>query len=305
MTEPQSQDLISSYVSQFIPDRRTDAIDWHALTPFAAWLVEAVRPTRFIELGTYKGDSYCSFCQAVMDLKIPCRCFAVDTWTGDEHVGPYDQSVFDQLNDYHDCRYGSFSQLSRMTFEQASEIFEDRSAQIIHVDGLHTYEAVCSDYETYRWKLSPGGVILFHDTAVRERGFGAWRFWEELMEDGAVGWEMPYSRGLGVLVPEPDQAPPRIQQILSLLGTEQFNNWLQIMKALGDRIVLYAKVDHFKSEYERMKLRYLTLSQNDEPATGPGETPQKADEPSLTSADETSDKPTMTTQSVPDEDVAP
>jgi len=268
MTQTDSQELISTYVSKFISDRRTDVIDWQALTPFAAWLIEAVQPSHLIELGTYKGDSYCAFCQAVADLKVACRCFAVDTWTGDEHVGQYDQAVFDQLSDYHDCRYGSFSQLSRMTFHEALDTFEDRSAQIIHFDGLHTYEAICLDYERYKAKLAPGGVMLFHDTAVRERGFGVWRLWSEIMTSGGVGWEIPYSRGLGVLVLEPDHAPPRIQYILSLLGTERFDNWLQIMKALGDRIVLIAKADYLKSEFERIKSMYLTLGQQYDRVTG-------------------------------------
>lgn len=304
MTQTHSQELISSYVSQFIPDRRTEAIDWQALTPFAAWLVEAVQPSCLIELGTYKGDSYCAFCQAVRDLKIACRCFSVDTWAGDEHVGQYDQGVFDQLSDYHDCRYGLFSQLSRMTFEEALDTFEDHSAQIIHIDGLHTYEAVCLDYERYQAKLAPGGVMLFHDTAIRERGFGVWRLWAEIMASGVAGWEMPYSRGLGVLVLEPDHAPPRIQQVLSLLGTERFHDWLQIMKALGDRIVLLAKADYFKSDFERIKAMYLTLSQHCDRASGYGEEPQNEGTPVPAPVDDSGNESDMTTQSLSDEDVA-
>ncbi len=64
---------------------------WYEHIPFAMFLMAIHRPSVFIELGALYGDSYCAFCQAVAELKLPTKCFAVDTWRGDEHTGNYGQ----------------------------------------------------------------------------------------------------------------------------------------------------------------------------------------------------------------------
>src|ERR1700760_1482815 len=38
---------------------------WREHIPFAFLLIDLLRPATLVELGTYYGDSYCAFCQAV------------------------------------------------------------------------------------------------------------------------------------------------------------------------------------------------------------------------------------------------
>ncbi len=171
---------------------------WNQHIPFAFWLVQAHRPAVFVELGTYRGTSYFSFCQAVAALRLPTRCFAIDTWQGDSHSGFYDESVFARVRTCNERKYAGFSRLVRSSFDEALPHFLDGSIDLLHIDGLHTYEACRHDFESWLPKLSRRAIVLFHDTNVRERGFGVHRLWAELIER-YPHFEFVHEHGLGVL----------------------------------------------------------------------------------------------------------
>ncbi len=172
---------------------------WLGHLPFAAWITRSLKPTTLVELGSHAGHSYFSFCQAVKESKLNCKCYAVDTWQGDEHAGNYGEDVYSQVLAHNLANYSSFSNLLRMTFDDALAHFRDGSVDLLHIDGLHTYEAVKHDFDTWLPKLAPGAVVLFHDTNVRERGFGVWQLWEELQARYPNNMEFLHSHGLGVL----------------------------------------------------------------------------------------------------------
>ncbi|MFU8787390.1 MAG: class I SAM-dependent methyltransferase [Methylobacter sp.] len=186
-------------ISTFSPKSLQFPNAWIGHLPFAAWVIKEVKPNVFVELGTHTGNSYFSFCQAADENGIPTKCYAVDTWQGDEHAGLYDDAVFAQVNRYHQEHYAAFSRLLRMTFDEAVTYFADKSIDLLHIDGLHTYEAVRHDFETWLPKLAPGAIVLFHDTNVRERDFGVWRLWEELQAAYPNNLEFMHSNGMGVL----------------------------------------------------------------------------------------------------------
>ena len=196
-TEPALLPFLSEAIL-WMPDYLDEASAWIEHIPFAFWIMEAFGPSCFVELGTHTGVSYLAFCQAAQKLGIETRGYAVDTWQGDEHTGFYGEEVFQKLSQIHDRRYGYFSRLVRTTFDEAVRHFDDGSIELLHIDGLHTYEAVKHDFETWRPKLAPRALVLLHDTNVRERDFGVFRLWRELAQTHAH-FEFLHGHGLGVL----------------------------------------------------------------------------------------------------------
>ncbi|WP_457580271.1 class I SAM-dependent methyltransferase [Ensifer canadensis] len=171
---------------------------WVEHVPFAFWITEAHRPRTIVELGTHFGMSYFAFCQAVDRLGLDTRCFAIDTWKGDEHAGFYGEAVFKQVSAHNSSNYSSFSRLVRSTFKEALPHFIDGSIDLLHIDGHHSLESVKQDLEDWLPKLSDRAIVLFHDTNVRERGFGVFRLIESLRSRYQV-FDFVHGNGLGVV----------------------------------------------------------------------------------------------------------
>lgn len=171
---------------------------WLEHGPFAMWLVKRMRPRRIVELGTHYGYSYFAMCEAVEQVGLDTQCFAVDTWVGEEHAGQYGEEVFDAMV-AENRKYAHFSTLLRKTFAEALNDIEDGSVDLLHVDGRHFYEDVKEDYKSWEPKLSDRAVVLFHDTMVRDRGFGVYRYWAELAERHP-SFNFFHGHGLGVLL---------------------------------------------------------------------------------------------------------
>jgi O-antigen biosynthesis protein len=215
---------------------------WLGHAPFAFWLIDSARPKSVVELGAHTGFSYFAFCQAVDRLSYGARCFAVDTWEGDEHAGFYGAEVFESVSRHNAERYGGFSRLVRSTFHEAAKHFDDGSVDLLHVDGRHFYRDVRMDFETWLPKLSERAVVLLHDTNVRERDFGVHRLWSEATQRFS-GFEFVHSHGLGVLSVGSDVAPA----VKSLVG----GDW----STQGVRAVYSRLGAAIESEFDRRALK--------------------------------------------------
>ena len=243
-------------IASFSPRLLPHPSAWLGFLPFAGWLIREISPRIFVELGTHYGHSYFSFCQAVSDFNCSTKCYAVDTWHGDEHAGEYDDEVYSFVLDHQKKYYESFSTLLRMYFDEAAETFSHSSIDLLHIDGLHTYEAVRHDFEKWLPKLSPGAVVLFHDTNVRERNFGVWRFWEELQTYYPNNLSFMHSSGLGVL--QLNNAPK--EKIINWLRPD-FQEKLQLVQyftALGQR-----QLERYALEEIAQQLNFVKKSLGD------------------------------------------
>lgn len=235
---------------------------WFGHLPFAYWLIQVLRPKTLVELGTYWGTSYFAFCQSVAAAGLTTRCFAVDTWQGDEHSGSYENHVFEEVS-YHHQNYAGFSQLLRMTFDQAVTQFADHSVDLLHIDGLHTYDAVRHDFETWLPKLTANAVLLFHDIEVRERDFGVWQFWQELCAHYPHHIAFVHSYGLGVVcLGEPPAAVANWLNSSSVAASRK-QQVVQYLTSLGERLMAYEEVAFLRNQVAQTSSAAPTASNTD------------------------------------------
>ena len=175
---------------------------WNGHRNFVYDLLPFLRPDTIVELGTHYGCSFFAMCQSLKDNETSSRIYAVDTWEGDEQAGFYGNEVWETVSQTLTAYFGSVSaELLRMRFEDAVFKFKDESIDLIHIDGLHTYEAVQRDFTTWLPKLKKNGVVLFHDVNS-DLGYGTNRYWEELKQEYDCYFEFEHSWGLGVLFPK-------------------------------------------------------------------------------------------------------
>jgi GT2 family glycosyltransferase/glycosyltransferase involved in cell wall biosynthesis len=214
---------------------------WAAHVPFGMFLVDLLRPRTIVELGTFSGVSYCALCQAVKELGLDSRCYAVDTWKGDPQAGFVGSDILEDLRRHHDAHYSGFSILVQSTFDEAVGRFPDVSIDLLHIDGYHTYEVAAHDFETWLPKMSRAGVVLLHDINERSGDFGVWRLWAEL-KTRYPHFDLPYEHGLG-LVAVGETCPDALQ---ALLGLSDRGRSLvrECFHLLGQRLRLRLDRDH-------------------------------------------------------------
>ena len=152
-----------------------------------------IKPAIAVELGTHYGVSFFAFCEAAEAFAPECFVYAVDCWEGDDHSGKYGNEVLKKSN--HLLKTIKELRLIKSKFEDAVPF--GRTIDLLHIDGLHTYEAVKKDYETWSGKLRKRNCFI-HDINA-EKDFGAWKYWQEFKQTKQMMTsEVLNGHGLGI-----------------------------------------------------------------------------------------------------------
>jgi hypothetical protein len=228
---------------------------WLEHAPFAFWLVDATRPNSIVELGTHNGFSYFVFCEAVRRLGLPTKTFALDSWEGDDQAGFYGTEVYDGVVALN-SEYSDFSTLLRGYFDDSLDAIPDASVDLLHIDGRHGYDDVRHDFEAWLPKLTDRGVVVFHDVAEHQEGFGVWQFWEEVSEQHP-SFAFDHEHGLGVLAVG-REVPPKLRDFIAAAPdhSSEIKDFYATRGADVSRqyslLLQSSEVEHLRTEAERL-----------------------------------------------------
>lgn len=233
---------------------------WKGHVPFMFVLQKLLKPRVYVELGVHNGASLIAACTAAKSYNLDTTLYGIDSWDGDEHAGRYEgDRVYTELKAHLDANFRNVK-LLRKYFADARRHFRDESIDLLHIDGLHTYDAVKEDFTTWFGAMSPSGVILFHDICVYERGFGVHRLWAELKKSFSTV-EFHHSYGLGVLFLDPSDS--RLGPLTGLASNEnQLGFYRDLVSLVGD--VLPERMGYFSaSAIISEKERYIAEKERD------------------------------------------
>jgi hypothetical protein len=150
-----------------------------------------------------------------------------------------------------------------MYFDEAVDKFEDNSIDILHIDGLHTYEAVKHDFETWFPKVKKKtGIILLHDVCEKSDDFGVYKLWEELKKKyKTITFE--HYHGLGVLFLSKGPFPKNLPYPEILITYyKKVSETQDLNKALNDKNIHIDNLE--KKVLEHLKKAKELTNQNKE-----------------------------------------
>ena len=160
---------------------------WLGHRPFANWLVQHIHPRITVELGVDYGYSLFSLCERNRGV-----VYGIDSFVGDVHSGHH--------TDAENIVNNVISQNNYTNIRIIKGFFDDvaltwnKKIDILHIDGLHTYESTRSNWLIWRQFLSERGVVLFHDTISYPNDVG--RLFNEI---NLPKYNFQHSAGLGVI----------------------------------------------------------------------------------------------------------
>lgn len=151
-----------------------DLRGWQGDSDIFEKLIHEVLPDHIIEVGSWKGQSTITMANACKARGLSTRITCIDTWLGAEEFYTNPSEDRDLMKNYgYPQVYYQF--LSNLIHEDVVEMIEilpitsvigaklTDKADLIYIDGSHSYEDVRADIELYTHKLNMGGIIFGDD----------------------------------------------------------------------------------------------------------------------------------------------
>ena len=162
--------------------------NWRDHRQFADWLVRRKQPDTIVDLGVDYG--YSTFCFAIPGIG---NVYGIDSFEGDICAGERDtyEYVMDKVKELELTNVS----IIKGFFDDVVKTW-NKPIDILHIDGLHTYEAVKNDFEKWSPFVKENGIILMHDTMVDDPKFGVSRFFKEI---NLPKTNFEHCNGLGVV----------------------------------------------------------------------------------------------------------
>lgn len=144
---------------------------WVGHKDFAIWLVEYLKPKVTVDLGVDYGFSL--FCLATPRIG---TVYGIDSFEFDKHSGdhPDNYNVVMEFKEKHNFDNvviikGWFGEIAKLW---------SKPIDILHIDGLHTYEAITEDWNNWAKFVDDNGVIIMHDVISFPNSIG--KFFNEI-----------------------------------------------------------------------------------------------------------------------------
>lgn len=157
-----------------------DLTGWNGASDIFNVLIDRIKPTIIIEVGTWKGLSTITMGKCIQALNLPTKIYCVDTWLGaiefwDEYAHTEDRNLM-LKNGYPNIYYQFLSNVVHNKLEDVIIPFPNTSdngfrffqrkninADIIYIDASHEEEDVYKDIFNYFQLLNNNGVIFGDD----------------------------------------------------------------------------------------------------------------------------------------------
>ena len=130
---------------------------WKGHRGFANWLVQYLQPKITVELGVDYG--YSTF---VLAENNPGKVYGIDTFEGDAHAGHRDTEQFQKVEQFKNSNGFDNLTLIKDTFDRVNQTW-NQEIDLLHIDGLHTGEAVEHDLMNWSRFFHANTVVLMHD----------------------------------------------------------------------------------------------------------------------------------------------